>query len=228
MSVGHLAPQHARRRARACAVGDQAEALGPNGHLDLLALAGSRAASATGTGSPPADRDQAVAAAARTTRPGRRFTSPMKSATIRLAGPRVDLPRRALLERAAALVHDGDPVGQRHRLGLVVGDVHEGDAGPPLELLQLPAHPLPELRVEVGQRLVEQEDRRARPPGSGPAPRAAAGRRRARREALLEPCRGSRARARGPTRSPASARGTRRTSRPKATFSYTVLWGQIA
>ena len=51
-------------------------------------------------------------------------------------------------------------VGQRQRLGLVVGDIDEGDAGAALQLLQLDAHVLAQLGVEVGQRLVEQQDSR--------------------------------------------------------------------
>ena len=51
-----------------------------------------------------------------------------------------------------------DHVGQRQRLGLVVGDIDEGDAGAALQLLQLAAHVLAELGVEIGQRLVEQQD----------------------------------------------------------------------
>jgi len=55
-------------------------------------------------------------------------------------------------------LHHGDPVGERHRLGLIVGDVDERDAGATLELLQLPAHALAELGVEVRERLVEEQD----------------------------------------------------------------------
>jgi hypothetical protein len=57
-------------------------------------------------------------------------------------------------------VEDRDPVGERHRLGLIVGDVDEADAGAPVELLELPAHPLAELRIQVRQGLVEEQDRR--------------------------------------------------------------------
>ena len=71
--------------------------------------------------------------------------------------PGIDLLRRAVLLQPAAVDH-GDLVGQRQRLGLVVGDVDEGDAGAALQVLQLAAHLLAELGVEVGQRLVEQED----------------------------------------------------------------------
>ena len=41
-----------------------------------------------------------------------------------------------------------------------MGDVHEGDAGTALQLLELRAHALAQLGVEVRQRLVEQQDRR--------------------------------------------------------------------
>ena len=42
-------------------------------------------------------------------------------------GTLVDLGRRRQLA-TAALVHDGDPVGHRQRLFLIVGDIDEGDA----------------------------------------------------------------------------------------------------
>ncbi len=70
----------------------------------------------------------------------------------------VDLARPPVLLQHA-LVKDRDAIGQRHRLGLVVGDVDEGDAGAPLQALELAAHPLAQLGVEVGERLVEQQDR---------------------------------------------------------------------
>ncbi len=74
-----------------------------------------------------------------------------------IGGPLVDVARRPDLLDGAA-VEDGDPVGQRHRLGLVVGHVDEGDAGAALQALQLGAHALAELGVEIGERLVEQQD----------------------------------------------------------------------
>ena len=73
----------------------------------------------------------------------------------------VDLGRRAGLEHAAA-VHDGDPVGHRHGLDLVVGDVDGGGADPLVQALQLLAHQLAEGGIERAQRLVHEE-------GLGPA-----------------------------------------------------------
>ena len=61
-----------------------------------------------------------------------------------------------LLDRA--LVHDGDARGERHRLDLVVGDVDRGLADPLVQLLDLGAHLDAELGVEIGERLVEQEE----------------------------------------------------------------------
>src|SRR5262249_16308729 len=62
--------------------------------------------------------------------------------------PRVDLAGRSELQELPG-VHHPDPVGERHRLGLVVGHVDERDARAALEVLQLPPHPLPQLGVEV-------------------------------------------------------------------------------
>ena len=71
----------------------------------------------------------------------------------------IDLERRAVLLHPAG-VHHRHLVGERERLGLVVRDVDEGDAGAALQLLQLDPHALAQLGVEIGQRLVEQQDRR--------------------------------------------------------------------
>ena len=70
----------------------------------------------------------------------------------------VDLDRRAELPDSPAL-HDGDPVPEAHGLDLVVGDVDGGRTDAPLELLELVACRGTELRVQVGEWLVEQEYR---------------------------------------------------------------------
>ena len=58
------------------------------------------------------------------------------------------------------LVHDRDAVAHAHGLDLVVGDVDRRRAHPPLESLQLVARRGAPLGIEVGERLVEQEDGR--------------------------------------------------------------------
>ena len=56
-------------------------------------------------------------------------------------------------------VHDGDPIGERQRLDLVVGDVdHRRLAEPLVQPLQLDTQFGAELGVEIGERLVEEED----------------------------------------------------------------------
>ena len=76
-----------------------------------------------------------------------------------VGGAAVDLHGRAdLLQLAAA--HDRDPVGEHHRLLLVVGDEHRRDAELALQPLDLGAGVDPQRRVEVGERLVHQEDGR--------------------------------------------------------------------
>ena len=68
----------------------------------------------------------------------------------------VELLRRAdLLHDAAA--HDDHPVTQRHRLGLVVGDVERRRAEGFLDARDLGAHLHAQLGVEVAQRLVHEE-----------------------------------------------------------------------
>ena len=112
-----------------------------------------------------------------------------------------------------------DAVGERQRLLLVVGHVDRRDAELALQLADLRAHLHAELGVEVGQRLVEQQDVGVRARARAPARPAAAGRRRAGPEAALEPgevrpCaarRSSRARRSRPRRAGAACS-------PKATF----------
>ena len=53
--------------------------------------------------------------------------------------------------------HHDDPLGQRHRLDLVVRDVDDGGAHLVVQLLDLGAHLAAQLGVEIGQRLVEEE-----------------------------------------------------------------------
>src|SRR6266536_5301956 len=68
----------------------------------------------------------------------------------------IDLGRRAdLLDDAVA--HHDDAVGDGQRRLEVVGHVDGRDAELPLQLLQLDPHLRPELGVEIGQRLVEEE-----------------------------------------------------------------------
>src|SRR6187551_3584009 len=73
--------------------------------------------------------------------------------------PLVEVVRRAeLLD--VPVTHDGDRVGHRHRLLLVVRHVDERDADLLLEALDEELHLLAELQVEGAERLVEQEDLR--------------------------------------------------------------------
>ena len=69
----------------------------------------------------------------------------------------VELERRAdLLDHPAVQHHDA--VGHGHRLGLVVGDVDHGGVELGVEPAELDPHLRAERGVEVGERLVEEED----------------------------------------------------------------------
>ena len=72
------------------------------------------------------------------------------------ARPVVELGRLAQLLDLTA-VHDRDRVGHRHRLLLVVRDVHEGDPQVVLEGLQLELELLAQLQVERAEWLVEEQ-----------------------------------------------------------------------
>ena len=73
--------------------------------------------------------------------------------------PLEQIERRALL-LDHAVAHQHDPVGERHRLDLVVRDVDHRGGDLLMQPLDLDAHLVAELRVEVGERLVEQEELR--------------------------------------------------------------------
>ena len=66
------------------------------------------------------------------------------------------LRRADLLDVAVA--HDDYTVAKGHGLGLVMGDVDEGGVDTLTQLDYLGAHLVPQLRVEVGKRLVHEED----------------------------------------------------------------------
>ena len=69
---------------------------------------------------------------------------------------RVELEGLAHLLHPAVFHHD-DPIAERHGLDLVVGHVDGGGLEAVVQALELDAHLHPELGVQVGQRLVEQE-----------------------------------------------------------------------
>ena len=74
--------------------------------------------------------------------------------------PPIDLVRCAeLLD--PTVVEDGDPIGHRHRLLLVVRHVHEGRADLAVDLGQLELEPLAKLQVEGAERLVQEKHGRA-------------------------------------------------------------------
>jgi hypothetical protein len=71
----------------------------------------------------------------------------------------VELRRGRELQHPA-LVHHGNPVGKRHRFGLVVRDVDHRRAGALVEARELALHCCAQMHVEIGERLVEQHERR--------------------------------------------------------------------
>src|SRR5204863_7873218 len=75
------------------------------------------------------------------------------------ARTRVELTRRGKL-LDLALVEYGDAIRHRQRLALIVRDVHERDAEPALQTLELDLHLFAQLEVECTQRLVEQQNLR--------------------------------------------------------------------
>ena len=79
--------------------------------------------------------------------------------------PVIDLLRRTeLLHRAA--IHDGDGVGHRHRLELVMGDIDRRRTDAVVQRPGLGAHQGAELGIERAERLVHQEGLRAADDGA--------------------------------------------------------------
>ncbi len=76
-----------------------------------------------------------------------------------VGGPLVNLHRCVNLLNFTAVEHD-DPLPQRHRFDLIVGHVDHGRAQTAVQLRDLGAHRQPQLRIEIGQRLIEQENLR--------------------------------------------------------------------
>src|SRR5215472_11388742 len=72
-------------------------------------------------------------------------------------GIAIDLQRLADLDNLAA-IHDADAIAHGHGLDLVMGDVDRGRAELMLLLDQLVARGHPQRGVEIGERLVEEED----------------------------------------------------------------------
>ena len=72
-------------------------------------------------------------------------------------GALVDVLGRVVL-LDAAVAHDGQPVAEGERLGLVVGDEHGREAEPTVELVDLGPHLIAEAGVEVAERLVEEHE----------------------------------------------------------------------
>ena len=151
-----MAEHHRRlaRGGRALAARVRVDLLGP--HADAHALAGARlahdAADAEARG--PDRSDLLVAVALE-----RRLEVVHVADEVGDEGrgrPVVDLGGRGELVDPAR-VHDGDAVGHRHRLLLVVRDHDEGDADVALDPLELDLHGLAQLEVEGAERLVEQQ-----------------------------------------------------------------------
>ena len=63
--------------------------------------------------------------------------------------------------------HHGDAISHGQGLGLVMGDIDHGARDFPVDLFDLRAHFYPQLRVEIGQRLIEQDDIRLDDQGAG-------------------------------------------------------------
>ena len=91
-------------------------------------------------------------------RPGRKFIDgePIKPATNRFCGSLIQIRRRVdLLDDPAA--HDRHAVAERHRLGLIVGDIDHRGAQLLLDPRHLGPHLHAQLGVQVRQRLVHQK-----------------------------------------------------------------------
>ena len=124
--------------------------------------------------------------------------------------------------------HHHHAVADGQRLGLVVRDHDGGGADLALDAAQLELHLLAQLGVEVGERLVEQQNRRRDHERACDRDALALAAGQLARIAVGECARAARAPASARTRSVARPAATRRISRPKLTFSATVMCGNSA
>ena len=83
----------------------------------------------------------------------------MNPATNSLTGMIIQVLRRVDLLNEAVL-HNNNTVAHRHSFGLVVGNIDEGGAQSQVQLRDLGSHLCTQLCVQVGERLVKQEDLR--------------------------------------------------------------------
>ena len=81
---------------------------------------------------------------------------PDESRNENVLRPFINIRRSADLADDPA-IHDGDTVGHRQRLFLVVGDIHRGYIHPALDLLDGIPHFDTEFRVQIGQRFIHQK-----------------------------------------------------------------------
>src|SRR5690606_24974928 len=133
---------------------------------DALAVAPPSASPRTCSGRTPSGSAPADAGAGTRSGPtGARF--PSRPASSRLTGGLlIDAARRVDLLEPTGAQHR-DPIAQRHRLGLVMGDVDRRRLQALEQLAELHPQLRSQRRVQVRQRLVEQE--RLRPPDDGAA-----------------------------------------------------------
>ena len=159
VSGAHRLDQLHLRLVPVCLLAADGDVLGADAELDLLPGMRSVDPRIVGKRKPDAlrleDRAAGIGDPADAKIHGRRADEAGDEAVGR---PVVDVVRRVELLDDAGM-HDGDAVGERQRLDLVVGDVdHRRLAEPLMQALQLDAKLGAELGVEVRQRLVEEED----------------------------------------------------------------------
>src|SRR5438552_1571147 len=75
----------------------------------------------------------------------------------KIGGPLVNRQRIGHLLQEA-LLQDGDAPAQTHRLDLIVRDMNHGGAEPGVQTAHLHAHLHAQWSIEMGERLVEQEE----------------------------------------------------------------------
>ena len=124
-----------------------------------------------------------------------------------------------------ALMHHGDARRHRHRLDLVVGDIDDGGADALMQPLDLHPHLDAQLGVEIGERLVEQEQQGIAHQRAAHRHALALAAGQLRRLAAEQRLDLQQARPRSPAPPPARAFGTWRHSMPKVMFWRTVIDG---
>ena len=150
-----------RSSSIASSLGDKDTCSGRMPSVTSSPAATKRAAAAKGDGFPPASSATSVPSPCAATRAGQQIDrwAADKARGENVRGPIIEVQRRTDLLDLTLVDHD-DAVRERHRLDLIVGDIDHRALQLAVQFRQFVTHLHAQLGIEIGERLVEQEDLR--------------------------------------------------------------------